>query len=72
MTSILAQLMVKRSKNAVLKKILELGLVEDKKELYKKRKGRGGRKRRDSWGSAEEDDVVVNKETVDGNIGSEN
>ena len=36
----------KRSKAAVMEKILSLGLVEDRKQLYKKRGGKGRRKSR--------------------------
>ena len=47
---ILLGLTVKRSKVAVINKILELGLVSDRKELHKKPKGRGRKKNEEEDG----------------------
>lgn len=60
--SIVGMMSVKRSKHKVIEKILELGLVMDRKELYKKRKrGMGARSGKDkdvihAGGSDSEDD----------------
>ncbi|XP_064594960.1 protein timeless homolog [Liolophura sinensis] len=53
--NIVSNMEVKRSKGKVMEKILELELVEDRKELYKKRSG--GRKNRAAEDSDSEDDI---------------
>ena len=44
LTDILANLKVKRSRPKVIEKLLELGLIQDKKEVMKKRKSKKGKK----------------------------
>ena len=46
----------KRSKPAVMEKILSLGLVEDRKDLYKKRGSKNRRKSRRGRGGDGSDD----------------
>ena len=48
----------KRSKPVVIKKILELGLVDDRKQLRKKRSSKGGKKKvtEDGWAEGGVDD----------------
>lgn len=53
--NIVSNMEVKRSKGKVMEKILELELVEDRKELYKKR--RGGKQKRAAEDSDSEDDT---------------
>ncbi|XP_071489964.1 protein timeless homolog [Diadema antillarum] len=60
--AILEHMQEKRSRNKVMQKILELGLVQDRKELYKKRRRKGdggdgarGRRRRRGRGDGDED-----------------
>ncbi|XP_071942430.1 protein timeless homolog [Antedon mediterranea] len=69
--SILENMTVKRSKNKVIEKIMSMELVNDKKELYKKREkkaGNEGRRRRRKKGSDEDDeddDIVDNTKTLE-------
>lgn len=53
--NIVSNMEVKRSKGKVMEKILELELVEDRKELYKKRSG--GKQKRAAEDSDSEDDT---------------
>ncbi len=54
----------KRSKPAIVKKCLEMGLIMDKKELHVKRGGSGKGKKKKSSGDRE-DDFIMN--SSDGN-----
>ena len=56
----------KRSKKKVMDKILEMGLVYDKKELYKKRKGGGGKSRKNRSSDDEDDDDRRGSDSDDG------
>jgi len=61
---IASKLSVPRSKPKIIEKILDLGFVEDKKELYKKRRGKnqsGGTKR----GRRSSDDLVESDDESD-------
>ena len=47
---------MKRSKPKVIEKLLELGLIEDRKDVMKKRKTKKGKKgRKDPWEDMEDD-----------------
>ncbi|XP_033100607.1 protein timeless homolog [Anneissia japonica] len=61
--SIMENMTVKRSKNKVIEKLLSMELVNERKELYKKRQkkpGNEGRKSRRKKFSDNEDDVIEN------------
>ncbi|XP_013399698.1 protein timeless homolog [Lingula anatina] len=65
--NILNNMEVKRSKAKVIEKLLSMGLVEDRKELYKKRKRKSkkGRAEDEDDRFIEEDDVVVQRASSD-------
>ena len=56
MGEIIANMSTKRSKAKVMEKILSLGLVEDRKDLYKKRGSKSGRRSRKRRGGDDSDD----------------
>ena len=53
---ILANMTTKRSKAKVMEKILNLGLVEDRKDLYKRRGSKAARRSRRGRGGDSSDD----------------
>ena len=63
--NIIENLTVKRSKAKVMEKLLEMGMVSEKKELYKKRKGGGSSRgsgnkkgKKNAWEEEEEEEAV--------------
>ncbi|KAI8497219.1 hypothetical protein Bbelb_251680 [Branchiostoma belcheri] len=53
---IMSEMTEKRSKKKVIEKLLDMGLVSDRKDLYKKRRRKGGKKK------DKEEDFVVDEE----------
>ena len=51
---IISNMTTKRGKAAVMEKIVSLGLVDDRKQLYKRRGGKGRRKSRRGQDSGDE------------------
>uniref|UniRef100_A0A8C3HKS1 Timeless circadian regulator n=1 Tax=Chrysemys picta bellii TaxID=8478 RepID=A0A8C3HKS1_CHRPI len=60
--NIMKHLTAKRSKARVVEKLLSLGLVAERKELYKKRKRKPGLEDRSPWGAAGREDSAEGEE----------